>query len=213
MNAKELTRMVALGEGTHIEFKRRVPQPKRLAKEVIAFANSRGGHVLLGVDDDGSILGVRDASEEEFAMQEALSLHCAPPIAIRAERVPISRKRDVIVVEVPQSDDKPHFLVDPEDGKHRTAYVRVDDMSIEASREAVRLMRAEQQPADVKFEFGDKELKLMRYLDTYGRITVGQFARLADIPPRRASQTLVLLAKARILRLNAHPQQDYFTLA
>ena len=52
MTHRQLERLVAVGEGQHLEFKRQVPRPQRLAKEVIAFANSGGGHLLLGVDDD-----------------------------------------------------------------------------------------------------------------------------------------------------------------
>lgn len=66
MTLDHLRRLVARGEGQTIEFKRRVPSPDRLAKEVIAFANSSGGQLLLGVTDDGRIVGVKDSEEEEF---------------------------------------------------------------------------------------------------------------------------------------------------
>jgi len=88
----------------------------------------------------------------------------------------------------------------------------VEDKSVEASREVVALMRGEEADS-VRFEFGDKELMLMRYLDAYGQITVRQFATLADIPRRRASATLVLLTRANVLRLHPDDRQDYFTLA
>lgn len=207
---QDLNQLVALGEGTYLEFKHRVPRPARIAKEVIAFANTGGGRVLLGVDDNGTIRGVRDATEEEFALRTALDDCCEPPVEMSTERVPVTKKRDVIVVYVPRSLEKPHYLI--ENGS-RTAYVRVDEMSIEASREAVRLMRADRQAKDVTFEFGEKEQMLMRYLEAYGRITVLQFATLADISERRASHTLVLLAKANVLQLHVDARQDYFTMA
>ncbi len=213
MELEDLKRLVALGEGYHIEFKRKVPRPDRIAKEIIAFANSGGGKLLLGVDDDGSILGVRDAEEEEFSLRQALGYHCDPEVHVEVEYVPISRKRDVVIIHVPESPQKPHFLIDEERHKRRIAYVRVRDKSIEASREAVRMMRYEHDPRDVKFEFGAKEQLLLRYLERFERITVAQFARLANISRRRASQTLVLLARANILRLHTHEKADYFTLA
>ena len=212
MTLQELSQLVSLGEGLHLEFKRKVPRPERFAKEIIAFANTRGGRVLIGVDDDGTLAGVRDAEEEEYVMRQALEGRCDPPVEITTERVPVSRKRSVVLVTVPQSTQKPHFLVNGEDVKP-TAYVRVDDMSVEASREARRLMREEGQSRDVLFEFGENEQMLLRYLDGYGRITVRQFARLADIPRRRASQTLVLLTRAGVLRLHPDLGDDYFTLA
>ena len=212
MTIQDLTRLVALGEGLHIEFKRRVPEPRRMAKEVIAFANTEGGNLLVGVGDAGEIVGVRDAEEEAYSFRRALQVHGDPQLPWQSLRVQVSKKRDVIVIKVPASPDRPHFLVDPAEGI-RTAYVRVKDMSIEASREAVRLMRADRTARDVRFEFGQKELKLMRYLETYGQVTVEQFSRLAHIPRRRASQTLVLMARARVLTLHLTAGEDYFTLA
>lgn len=212
MTLQELSQLVSLGEGLHLEFKQKVPRPERFAKEIIAFANTRGGRVLIGVDDDGRLAGVRDAEEEEYALRQALDGRCDPPVEITTERVPVSRRRNVILVTVPRSTRKPHFLVNGEDAKP-TAYVRVNDMSIEASREAVRLMREGQRDRDVLFEFGENEQMLLRYLDSYGRITVRQFARLAGIPRRRASQTLVLLTRANVLRLHPDLGDDYFTLA
>lgn len=216
MTLQELNQLVALGEGSHLEFKRKVPKAERIAKEVIAFANTNGGRLLLGVDDDGTVVGVRDAEEEEFVLHHALSAHCDPPVAYNAERVQVTNRREVIIVYVPASKDKPHFLVNgaTENGAPgRTAYVRVDDKSVEASRESVRLMRADPSAEKVTFEFGEKELMLMRYLEKYGRITVRQFASLANIPRRSASQTLVLLTRASILRLHTDAKHDYFTLA
>lgn len=212
MTQKELERLVAIGEGQHLEFKKQVPKPQRLAKEVIAFANSAGGHLLLGVDDDGSISGVRDADEEIYSLQVALELHCRPKVDVRLERVPISRRRDVIVVWVGSSQSKPHYLVQRGPGRREIPYLRVKDKSIEASKEAVVLMRNNRHQ-DVLFEFGDKEHALMRYLESYGRITVEQFAKVANISRKSASKTLVLLTRAEILMLHPSESQDYFTVA
>lgn len=212
MNLQELTQLVALGEGPYLEFKRRVPRAERIAKEVIAFANTRGGRLLLGVGDDGTVMGVRDAEEEEFALRQALVAHCDPPVDFNTERVPITGRRDVILVQVPESPEKPHFLVNGA-GSPPSAYVRVEDKSVEASPEAVHLMATQESPSGVLFEFGETEQMLMRYLETYGRITVEQFSTLADISRGRASQILVLLTRANVLHLHADPRLDYFTIA
>ena len=214
MTIEELTRIVALGEGLTIEFKNKVPEGERIAKEVIALANTRGGRLLIGVDDDGEIRGVRDSSGEEYALEVALQTYCRPAVVYTLERVPVTKKRNVILVKIPESQIKPHLLVKPDKSEELgTAYIRIGEMSLEASKEHVRLMRAKKKQDNVTFEFGDKEHLLMRYLENYGRITVAQFAKLVNIPRRRASHTLVLLTKANVLQLHADPKNDYFTLA
>jgi len=222
MTLRELKQLVSLGEGISLEFKRRVPRDERIAKEVIALANTNGGRILLGVDDDGTITGVDDAGEEGFVLRRAVETHCHPPVDFTTERVVVAERRDVLLVTVPESRSKPHHLVSAEEEPAEavdglpgdgTAYVRVEEMSVEASPESVRMMREDDEEQGVTFEFGENESLLMRYLDDYGRITVAEFAKLADISLEQASQTLVSLAKADLLQLHSDRTDDYFTLA
>ena len=73
MTRSDLRRRIANGENSGVEFKRDDLRPRTLAKELVAFANFDGGEVLLGVDDDGSIEGLRrDPGEtEEWVMNVA----------------------------------------------------------------------------------------------------------------------------------------------
>ncbi|MCD6405185.1 MAG: ATP-binding protein, partial [Planctomycetes bacterium] len=58
MTRTELLELISNGENSGVEFKRDTIENRALAKELVAFANLRGGRVLLGVDDDGSVVGV-----------------------------------------------------------------------------------------------------------------------------------------------------------
>lgn len=213
MTIEEVQRFVGNGEGPYVEFKFRVPEPARLAKEVIAFANSNGGRVFIGVGDDGSIVGVKDASEEEFVLKEALDLYCRPQIKWTSERVFVSKKRDLIVVTVPPSVRKPHFLVVNEEDGSGPAYVRVQDMSMEASPESIQLMQSEHLPNGVQFEFGEKELLLMRYLEKYSKVTVAGFAQIANISEPDAGKLLVVLTRAGVIDQYREPRGEYYMIA
>ena len=215
MTRDDLRRLAAMGEGAQLEFKNRVPRPERIAREVIALANTHGGKVLIGVDDDGSVVGLKDATEEFFSLEEALHELVIPEVDIRTERVRVSRTREVLVVDVPASEGRPHFLAPPRvNGRQpkQVAYVRVADQSVEASREAVALMKAEGRGDAVAFTFGDSERRLLEYLSRHERITVRQYARMTKSPPWKASRALVVLARAGIVELHAQPGgADYFT--
>jgi len=214
MTLRELEQLVGLGEGLSLEFKRRAPRPERIAKEIVAFANTHGGRVVLGVNDNGSIPGVENAQEQRFLVRQAVDAHCTPVVEYSTERVMVEDRRDVLVVVVPESTAKPHFVV-PEGTSQNgdgTVYVRVEDRSVEAGDETIAELRRQQPGGSVTFEFGETESLLMRYLDDYGRITVSQLAQLADIPPEQATQTLLRLTKADLLHLHTAEEDDYFTL-
>ncbi len=214
MTRRELEQLVDLGEGINVEFKRRVPQPERIAKEIVALTNTHGGRIVLGVDDDGTILGIDHASEEEFLLRQAVEAHCRPTVEYETERIVVEPRRDVLVVTIPESTTKPHVVVANEEDANEdgTAYVRVEAKSIEAGPETVEELRKQKDRSGVTFEFGKTESLLMRYLDDYGRISVSQLAQLADISPERASQTLLRLTKADLLHLHPDEDGDYFTL-
>ena len=66
----ELTEQISLGEDSTIEFKRELPERKRFADEMVAFANADGGGILIGVDDDGTIVGID--SQEMGRLEETV---------------------------------------------------------------------------------------------------------------------------------------------
>ena len=211
MNPADLQRLARLGEGYHLEFKRRISSPVRIAREAIAFANTWGGAILVGVDDDGTVVGVKDAQEEIFDLERAFNENCDPPVQFSLDVVPVSRKREVIVANIDASDKKPHKLVDPESPASEV-FVRVDEHSVTASPEMIELLRHENNDQGVHFEFGDKELLLLRFLETYESISVERYATIAGISRPEASTILVTLARARVLRLVAGEKGDTFVI-
>lgn len=212
MSPADLRRLVKIGEGYHLEFKRRVSSPVRIAREAIALANTWGGTILVGVNDDGSIPGLKDTEEELFDLRRAFDDHCRPPIPFSHEVVPISEKRDVIAATVHESRKKPHALAAIDSGSSPEVFVRVHEQTVVASPEMVELMKHEHSTEDVRFEFGDKELLLLRYLETYDSIRVDQFARVAEISEEAASSTLVVLTRAGVTRLIPGEKGDAFVI-
>ena len=199
MTFRELQALVAKGEGQHLEFKLKLPEWPKLMREIVAFANTDGGTVLVGVDDDGTIAGLRDPREIEEALHLHLHEWMRPALELRIEPVPLSRKRAVVAIIVPRSHDKPHYALDSPLDEQGTALIRIADNSVRASKETRELLRYEGRERDMKVEYGDKERILMQYLADHGTITVAGYAELAKIPTAAASRTLVHLVKANVL--------------
>lgn len=216
MNFKDIEALLEEGEGFRLEFKRKVSSSEKIARAIIGFANTKGGTILFGVDDDKSIVGVESEKTEVEMIQTAGSFYCDPPIEPRIEIVPYKGK-DVIIVRVEESRDKPHSLVaeDAQSGEEDTkVLIRVHDKTVVASKEVVSILRSESPDAPpLRISIGDNERRLFDFLDEHERVTVKEFGKLVNISDRRASRILIQLVRAGVLRIHTHDKQDYYTLA
>lgn len=214
MKRHELRELIAGGESSTVEFKRKFTSDEKIAKEIIAFANTSGGYLIIGVDDDGRVVGV-DSEKHEMELVQIAAHSIIPHLALHIEVVEIDWK-DVIVVHVPNSPFKPHHLSgeDPAERPHdRKAFIRQGANSVMAGREMVRYLSAQQPNAPpMTLSIGDRERRLFTYLERHGRATVQDFAKLVNISKRRASQILVKLVRAGILHIHTEGGHDHFTL-
>ena len=93
-------------------------------------------------------------------------------------------------------------------------YIRVNDKTVEASKEVVKILEAESPDAQpLRIAIGDAERRLFEYLDEHERITVKEFSNLLNISHRRASRSLVQLVRAGLVRLHTNEKEDYYTRA
>ena len=210
MNVKELKNLVRQGEGTSLEFKLKATHPEKIVREIVAFANSKGGKLLLGVNDDKTIPGLKFVDEEEYILVRAIERNCYPPINYELERIAITDERDVLIFTIPKSKEKPHY-VQLENQQNGKAYVRVKDRSVQASREVKQILRRENEDG-IKFTYGDKEKILMTYLADNQKITIEKFAEIAKITLRSASHTLVLLVLSNVLKIQPDEVMDWYYL-
>jgi predicted HTH transcriptional regulator len=214
MTRNELRELIARGESSTLEFKRKFTTIEKIGRELIAFANTNGGYLLIGVDDDGTIVGVE--SEKETIAQ--LTQTCAavvPPIVVNYEVVEIQYV-DVVVVYVEKSTLKPHKMlydVSLPPSNERKAFIRQGEHSVMASREMEKVLAAQSPFATpLTVSIGDRERRLFTYLERYNRASVQDFSKLANISRRRAAQILVKLVRAGVLHINTENGSDYYTL-
>lgn len=134
----ELAALIAGGEDSFTEFKRPQVSNRDLAKELCAFSNSAGGRVLIGVDDDGTIVG-SEGWDEERIMNVARTL-LDPPILPGYQRIVWEQDTEVIVASTDQGVEKPYAAGA---GEGKRYFIRAGSTSREASREElIRLTQA-----------------------------------------------------------------------
>ena len=100
----ELIEKIHLGEDSTIEFKRQLPRRDSLADEIAAFANARGGVILIGVDDHGDIAGLdqHNLDQNEQAVVEVCRDSIEPQVSIFTEKLRFDGKV-LLKVDVPRS--------------------------------------------------------------------------------------------------------------
>ncbi len=105
MTHTELLEIIKNGENSGVEFKRDVVESYALAKELVALANLRGGMVLLGAEDDGSISGLTRPNIEEWVMTTCRD-KIRPPLIPFFEIVrDVEPGKDVAVIRVTRGYD------------------------------------------------------------------------------------------------------------
>jgi len=109
MELSELIKILDCGEDTTHQFKRNIENHKSLAAEMVAFANGKGGMLIIGVSDDGEIVGL---SKEEIQnltkmVSNVASEHIKPAMNPFTENI-MTDKGIVMIIEVPEGTDKPY---------------------------------------------------------------------------------------------------------
>lgn len=208
LSKQDLKNLIATGEGLFVEFKHRVSSPEKIAREIAAFANAKGGIILIGVADNGEIVGTESYMEEEFWLNQATEL-CIPKVAIRMTLFNFGKK-DVIIVEVPEAKKKPVFV---KGEKRRKVFIRKEDESQLASEDMIQVLKQGYSDEGVTFEFGDNERLLFRYLNEYNEITVNRFSTLINKTSYSAAKILVNLVSIGVLELFDKDGVAHYTLS
>lgn len=127
----ELQDIIEAGEGSKVEFKRDGVRPEQLAREIVSFANMNGGRILLGVEDDGTITGVRRRNLQAWVMDTVIGRGVVPSIIPDYEEVAMDGG-EVAVIDVPAGVAKPYAM---KRGDRLDYYLRLGNTCQLASRE------------------------------------------------------------------------------
>jgi predicted HTH transcriptional regulator len=119
-------------EGKTLEFKRDLSNPDGALKTIVAFANTAGGTLVIGVEDrSGHVRGIADPLDLEERLANLISDHVAPRLVPEIEILPW-RRTQVVAVQVHPSPTRPHYL--GREGIDGGVYVRVGSTNRRADR-------------------------------------------------------------------------------
>jgi ATP-dependent DNA helicase RecG len=180
MNRTELLEILNNGENSGVEFKRDDVRPESLAKEIAALANLEGGHILLGVEDDGTVIGLtRQTKEVEEWVANICRNNLQPSLIPFFEFIPWQGVKRIAVVTIPADcPDKPYKA---RKGGHWVTFVRVGSTSREATREEEQ--RLYQAAGVMRYDLKPVPGSSLRDLDMYRLANYFKDIRDQEHPP------------------------------
>jgi len=105
--ANKVKALIEQGENQFIEFKEQKVHQDSIAKEMAAFANTQGGTILIGVNDQAGICGVDDSKNWEEWVANISRQNIIPAIQADCFIVEIDGKK-IVVIDIPKGSDKPY---------------------------------------------------------------------------------------------------------
>ena len=134
----KISELLKQAEGKTLEFKRDLSSPRNILKTVTAFANTAGGVLLIGVDNDRKLVGIDDPLEEEERLCNMIADAVTPRVVPNVEITTVQGKT-LLLVEVFLSSLRPHWL--KSEGPENGVYVRLGSTNRQADRELIAELR------------------------------------------------------------------------
>lgn len=209
-----IRKLIAQGEHLQQDFKFEISDSKKIARTLVAFSNTVGGKLLVGVKDNGAIAGVR--SEEELYMIEAAAqLYCRPQVSYQMKEWNIDGKI-LLEVDIPGDHSNGPFSAPDKEGRWMV-YIRVNDQNLLANRVLLNVWKLQKRNNGITLRYTDKEKILLNYLENHTDVTLSKFKRIAGINQRVAEKVLVDLIVLNIIKMDVteksvsyrlHPQME-----
>ncbi len=205
---RHLQKLINEGEHQQQDFKYCINDSKKIARSLVAFANTDGGRLLVGVKDNGKIAGIR--TDEEFYMVEsAAKIYSSPPLSFSTKEWYVDGKT-VLEISVEPSNVKPHFARD-NSGKW-LAYIRIKDENYLAHKIQIEVWKKQQSPKGIYISYSDDEKFLIEYLQKNSDISFSKFIRRAQITRKKAEEILSNFVILNIIKINTGKEGTTFTL-
>jgi len=200
LDAEDVRRLIAAGEGSKVEFKQGLPRAPKVARTLAAFANTRGGHFLVGVEDRGAVLGAPHPAQTARELREIAIHSIRPPLRPTVQVLDLDGL-PIVIASIALSSHRPHE-VDREDGTVEIP-VRIGSSTRAARGAALEALRNGRSPKG-RSGLDALERSVLDWIgrqgdggtQSQGRCTPQAFAKASNVGVARARRAFVKLERA-----------------
>jgi len=200
--------LIRKGEGETLDFKFEISDAKKIARTLVAFANTMGGTLLIGVKDNGAIAGVR-SDEEYYMLDAAATMYCRPPVSFTVKLHDIEGKL-VLEANIPKSDGTLHTAPDKE-GNYKV-FIRKADENLMPGGIFIRLHNRRKEGKGVTIEYSDRERFLLHYLLENETITLNQYKKKGGLSKKAAESILIRFVLLGVITMDTTEDGHLFRL-
>ncbi|HAF30509.1 MAG TPA: ATP-binding protein [Bacteroidales bacterium] len=197
-------------ENQKLDFKHSIDDSKKIARSLVAFSNTDGGRLLIGVRDNGSIAGV-NGDEEFYMVQAAAELYCKPAIKFETKAWTIEGKT-ILEISIPKlSGDK--LVTAPDKNGLYKVYIRVNDENIIVNNIYLKAWNLKRFGNGILIRYDEPEKTLFKYLQDNKNITFSRFKKLTNLSKYKAEKIIVNLIVLDILKIDFSENQIKYQLS
>lgn len=194
---ESIKKLIGEGEHSQQDFKFRIEDQRKIARTLVAFANSDGGRLLIGVKDNGKIAGINP--EEEFHMiQGAAELYCNPVLSFESR---IWQEEMKLVLEIYIEPNANHiFRAQDEEGNWKF-YIRRKDQTLIANKIVLKVWKLEQNTIKKPSIFGENELIILKLMKEFSPLTLSKLYRISELNKSTIDQIVSLLVYWKMITM------------
>ena len=190
-----IRQLIEEGEHEHQDFKYAISDARKIARSISAFANNDGGRLLIGVKDNGSIVGIPN-DEDIYMIESAAERYCSPPADVVIDAFAVENGLVVLRADIHKAHERPVYCL--EENNRKVAYYRVKDQNITAHPLMVRGWEIAASP-DRAFSCSEQERSMLAWISGNGPVCPDDIHLRLHISETKCGEILSRLASINLI--------------
>jgi predicted HTH transcriptional regulator len=204
-----LNELISKGESDVLDFKYAVNDSRKIARSLVAFANAKGGRLLIGVKDNGVISGVR-SGEELYMVDTANMMYCIPEVQLTKQKR-IYQGKEVLEVVIEKYDSDKLCAVLEETGKEMV-YVRMGSSNQLVNHIWLRVWSYKNSKDKVvKAEFRENEMLFLKLFSDGKEHTIEEIVKITNFSKKLCEHFLIKFAALDLIKISFNAKGVYYS--